>query len=100
MLTIWIGTIRSVPLTLKSDNKWYIDIENLKATLNSNSKVIVFNFPHNPTGKVFSEEEINKVSEILEQYPNWFVIWDDVYDFLTFENHNHYLFTNISDNWK
>lgn len=58
------------------------------------------NTPHNPTGKVFSLEELQEISDILEEYPHVYVLSDDVYDFLTFDDHEHHIFANIKDNWK
>lgn len=58
------------------------------------------NTPHNPTGKVFTLEELTEISDILEDYPNVYVISDDVYEFLTFDGHEHHIFATIKDNWK
>ena len=56
--------------------------------------------PHNPTGKWLREEEILKITELLEKKaPQAFVIADDVYDFLSFES-DYKVFANYGDNWK
>ena len=52
------GKINGVPLTLEGDI-WKFDPEVLRAQLSKpTSKVFVFNTPHNPTGKVFTVEEM------------------------------------------
>ena len=52
------GKVLSVPLTF-GDNNWSFDPEELRAALSKpTSKVFVFNTPHNPTGKVFTVEEM------------------------------------------
>ena len=94
------GTIRGVPLVAKDDENWQLDYDILKETLNEKTKVIVLNTPHNPTGKVFSYEELKMISDILEEFPHVYVISDDVYDFLTFEDIKHHYFATIGENWK
>lgn len=94
------GNIRAVPLYVGEDNEWHLDLDILKDTLNENTRVLILNTPHNPTGKVFSLKELEEISDILEEYPHVYVISDDVYDFLTFDDHTHHIFANIKDNWK
>lgn len=94
------GTVRGVPLIVKDDNQWHLDLDAFRETLNEKTRVVILNTPHNPTGKVFTLEELTEISDILEEYPHVYVISDDVYDFLTFEGHEHHIFANIKDNWK
>lgn len=56
--------------------------------------------PHNPTGKVFTYEELLKLTEIIEKHPQLIVVSDDVYYFLPFDNREYHLFANIGDNFK
>ena len=64
------------------------------------TKVLVINTPHNPTGKAFTREELEEITDILEDFPNCVVVADEVYDFLTFDNIKHVSFAAIGDNWK
>ena len=54
------GKVEGVPLRLSAeDGIWRFDPETLRAALSKpSSKVFVFNTPHNPTGKVFTVEEM------------------------------------------
>jgi kynurenine--oxoglutarate transaminase/cysteine-S-conjugate beta-lyase/glutamine--phenylpyruvate transaminase len=94
------GTIRAVPLVVKEDNTWHLDLDVLRSTLNEKTRAILLNTPHNPTGKVFSYDELKEISDILEEHPHVYVVSDDVYDFLTFDDHKHHLFSTIGENWK
>lgn len=78
------GKIVTVPLELK-DGRFELNFEVLKSVLNEKSRMIILNTPHNPTGKVFTKEELLKITEILDPYPNCYVLSDEVYDFLTFQ---------------
>lgn len=94
------GTIRTVPLEVGEDGEYHLNLDILREVLNDKTRCIIMNTPHNPTGKVFTLKELEEISDILEEYPHVYVLSDDVYDFLTFEGHEHHIFANIKDNWK
>lgn len=72
--------------SLDSDD-WQIDWERLEKTLNEKTKVILINSPHNPTGKVFTQEELERIAHLLQKYPRVVVVEDNVYEGLTFDNY-------------
>ena len=52
------GKLRALPLVYK-DNQWTFNADDLRKALSApNVKLFIFNSPHNPTGKVFSLEEM------------------------------------------
>ena len=59
-------------------NGWELDLEVLKATLTPRTKVLVVNFPHNPTGFLPSLEFIHVLSELSEQH-GFIIFSDEVY---------------------
>ncbi|KRW98636.1 Pyridoxal phosphate-dependent transferase [Pseudocohnilembus persalinus] len=97
------GVVKSVPMKPKhlqskqellnkknryeigENDLWEIDFDLLKKTFNEKTRAIVINSPHNPTGKIFSEEEYKKIAEIVKQNDICIVIEDQVYEHLTFE---------------
>jgi len=74
-----ICEVTGVPLD--PDDNWDLDIDRLKAALRTNTKVISFNFPHNPTGKVLSRETFDAVIEIARER-GIYVFSDEVYRLL------------------
>lgn len=48
--------------------------------------MFIFNTPHNPIGKVFSNEELAKLAKILQKYPRIVVVEDNVYEGMTFDD--------------
>ena len=93
------GTLKSVPLKVK-DGAWVFDPEDLRKVLSEKTKLLILNSPHNPTGKCFTRQELEKISEILQDFPDVVVLSDEVYDFLTFDGLEHIPFATIGDNWK
>ena len=65
------------------DGKWTFDPDELRNVLASGkTKVLILNNPHNPTGKIFTLEELQTISSILDDFPEVLVIADEVYEFL------------------
>jgi len=87
--------VLGVPLTLQ-DGIWKFDPEQLRAELSKPTcKVFVFNSPHNPTGKVFTVEEMQQISDILDDCPHVLTLSDEVYDFATFDGRTHTNFASV-----
>jgi aspartate/methionine/tyrosine aminotransferase len=51
--------------------------------------LLYLNTPHNPTGKIFSKEEIEKIVEICRRY-NVYILSDEAYEHITFEGKKHF----------
>ncbi|KAL4510636.1 hypothetical protein ABPG72_004790 [Tetrahymena utriculariae] len=93
------GIVRSVPLEPKGkvskndlvrrgldglkysqQDEWDIDWDLLERSFNENTKAILLNSPHNPTGKIFTYQELERFAEIIKKYDRVAVIWDGVYE--------------------
>ena len=74
-------------MTLKGQD-FNLPVEELKEAFSSKTKAIVRNSPHNPTGKVFLNDELKVLSNMIVKN-DIFVISDGVYEFLTFDDHRH-----------
>ncbi|WP_186646603.1 aminotransferase class I/II-fold pyridoxal phosphate-dependent enzyme [Fluviispira vulneris] len=67
---------------------WTIDWSEFDAAAAGGFSLLIFNSPHNPTGKVFSEDEIDRISsKVLKN--NAIVLSDEVYENLTYASHKH-----------
>ncbi len=63
-------------------------VEELESEINENTKMIILNNPHNPTGKVYTLDELVAISKLAVKH-NLLVLSDEVYEFLTFDNAKH-----------
>ena len=68
-------------IQLKEENDWRIDLRSIQRTIKPNTKCIIVNFPHNPTGQVIEEGELQELIEIFEQSGIW-LFSDEVYRLL------------------
>lgn len=82
---------------LFSASELKLDLETLESRLSSKTKMIVLNTPHNPTGKVFSREELGQLSQVLRRYPDVMILSDEVYEFMTFDNLPHERIATMPD---
>ncbi len=71
------------PVTLKLPD-FSFDEDELKRAFSSKTKVIMINSPHNPTGKIFNQQELNTIGQLAIKHDAW-IITDEVYEHLTFE---------------
>lgn len=72
------------------------DYEDLKNTVSPNTKMLILNSPHNPTGKVFCIEELEFIAELAKEH-NFLVLSDEAYEFLTFDNVRHIPIATLPD---
>ena len=68
--------VRTINTTL--EKKWEPSIEQIKNTINSNTKMIVLNYPNNPTGKILPEKLQDKIIEMAKEN-NLYVLSDEIY---------------------
>ena len=74
-----------VPVALEVvDGRWVLDFDKLKSAITSRTCAMILNTPHNPTGKVFTQAELEQIAAIALEYDLW-VIADEVYDRLAFD---------------
>ena len=63
---------------------WRFDRDDLRAALASRPKLLLLNTPHNPTGKVFCQEELEDIAALCREY-DVLVLTDEVYDRIVFD---------------
>ncbi|QWP78926.1 pyridoxal phosphate-dependent aminotransferase [Lysobacter sp. K5869] len=68
--------------------------EQLDAALAKKPRVFLFNNPSNPTGMVYSKEEIDALAAVLVKYPDTWVITDDIYNRMVFDGLGYHNFVH------
>jgi N-succinyldiaminopimelate aminotransferase len=84
------GTARPVPLTPPPSGagRWTFDAAQLRAAVTPRTKLLLLNTPHNPTGKVFTREELATIAA-LAIGSELLVVTDEVYEHLVFDGAVH-----------
>lgn len=89
-----------VPLPHRMENNFSFDAEELLSLITNKTRLIILNSPANPTGGVVPYEELKKLADGLEKFPNLFILSDEIYSRILFDEHKHHSlksFSQISD---
>ncbi len=68
----------------REENSFKFDIEDLKAAVNEKTKILILNSPANPTGAVYTEEELKEIAELAVE-KEFYVVADEIYEKLIYE---------------
>jgi len=88
------GTPVCVP-TIEKEG-FSLDIEGINDAVTEKTRAILFSDPNNPTGSVYSNEELDAVAEVARKN-NLIVITDEAYEYFTFDGHKHYSIASLPD---
>lgn len=76
------GTVKLVNTSL--ENGYKITPKELEAVINGRTKLFMFSSPCNPTGALYSHEELAALAEVFRQYPQTFIMSDEIYEHINF----------------
>lgn len=74
------------PVRISLNNNFTPDWEQIYQAVNVNTKMIITNNPHNPSGKIWTAFDFVQLENLLDLFPNLIVLSDEVYEYITFEN--------------
>jgi methionine transaminase len=73
------------PIRVLMNNDFTPNWDIIANAMNSKTRMIITNNPHNPTGKIWDENDFIQLEKLLDLYPNVVVLSDEVYEYITFE---------------
>ena len=76
------GTPVEVKTSIETDFK--MTPAQLEATITSNTKMIWFSSPCNPSGSVYSEQELRALADVLQKHPKIYVVSDEIYEHINY----------------
>ena len=90
------GTFR--PIRLHPPD-WSFDRDELRAAITEQTRVLLLNTPHNPTGKVFTREELEFIANLAQEH-DLVVLSDEVYDRILYHGACHIPITTLPGMWE
>ena len=74
------------PIEIRSDisTDFKISPSKLEKSITKKTKLLIINSPNNPSGSVYSEDELVELSKILDKYPNIFILSDEIYEHINY----------------
>ena len=75
-----------IPVYVKTtlENDFKVTPEQLEAAITPKTKLIMFSSPSNPTGMLYSREELKGIAEVVAKHENLFVVSDEIYEHINF----------------
>lgn len=68
------------------ENNFKITPEQLEAAITPKTKAILYSSPSNPTGSVYSKEELRALADVVKRHEDVFVIADEIYEYVIFQD--------------
>ena len=66
------------------ENDFKVTAEQLEAAITPKTKLIMFSSPSNPTGMLYSKEELHAIAQVVARHENLFVMADEIYEHINF----------------
>ncbi len=77
------GNVQFVNTSVK--NGYKITPAELEAAITERTKLFMFSSPCNPTGAVYSKEELKGLADVFKRYPDIFIMSDEIYEYINYE---------------
>lgn len=89
----YIETIKlaeGIPVTIPTsiESNFKITPEQLRNAITPKTKLMVFSTPCNPSGSVYSKEELKALASVIIEYPDIYIISDEIYEYINFSGHH------------
>lgn len=88
------GTPVEVQTSIENDFK--MTAEQLEAAITPKTKMIWYSSPCNPSGSVYSQSELRALADVLQKYPNIYVVSDEIYEHINFKG-GHFSMAQFDD---
>jgi aspartate aminotransferase len=85
---------RAVPIQLREDRDFSLDVDELASMINERTKLIILNSPHNPTGGVLNRNDIERIAAAIGDR-NIMVLSDEIYSRLLFDGAQHFSIMSV-----
>ncbi len=84
-----LNSLRMKPVLVPlAEPDWVLDTDTLQAAITARTRAILLNTPANPSGKVFSREEIESIAAVCQDH-DLFLITDEIYEYFVYDGARH-----------
>ena len=91
---------KPVIVDTKIEDDFKITSSELEKNISKNTKWFIINSPGNPTGSVYTKEELEKISEVLAKYPHVNILSDDIYEHIIYNPEKFLNIVNVNSSLK
>ncbi len=86
---------KPIIVSCDEENEFKITPSDLETNINSKTKWLFLNSPSNPTGSVYTKEELISIGNVLKKYPQVFVLTDDIYEKIIYDESKFYTIASL-----
>ena len=83
-----------------SETNFKLSGDALEKVITKNSKWLILNSPSNPTGSCYSISELEEIANIVRKYENLYVMTDDIYEYIVYDNFKFYTLAQVAPDLK
>lgn len=94
MVTLTGG--KPVVVQTTAENDWLLTPQQLQDAITARTKMIILCTPNNPTGSVYSKQQLEALVQVLEQHPNVIILSDEIYEHLLYDGTTHTSLASLS----
>ncbi|KAL3990757.1 Aminotransferase class I and II family protein [Acanthocheilonema viteae] len=94
-----VPVVLTLPLEPRTSKDYTLNAKAIEEKISKRTKMIVLNNPHNPTGKLFTQEELEKIADIVIRH-NLLVVADEVYEWHVYGDKKMIRFASLPDMYK
>lgn len=79
-----LGEAKPIVVESSIDNDFKISPQQLRESITSKTKMLIFSTPCNPSGTVYTQKELEDIADVLKDFPNIYVVCDEIYELINF----------------
>ena len=99
-VTLAGGVTRHIPLLISDDGfDFSVDWQRLEESINDRTRLVIVNFPHNPTGAILLREDLDRLAAIVRD-TSAFLLSDEVYEHIVFDEVPHASLLSHDELWE
>jgi methionine aminotransferase len=98
-ITLAGGNTHHVPLDGLASGDFSVDWQRLNDTISDKTRLIILNFPHNPTGAILSAQDLDRLADIVRD-KDLYLLSDEVYEHIVFDGNTHQSLLQHDELWE
>src|SRR5690625_2209815 len=89
----------AVPVEVQTsiENDFKMTATQLEAAITPKTKMLIYSSPCNPSGSIYSKEELKALAEVLKKYPEIVVVSDEIYEHINYSGNPHFSMAQFED---
>lgn len=82
---IKLAEAKPVKILSSIEKDFKVTVSQIEKAITPKTKMLIFSSPCNPSGTVYSRRELESIAKMLEKYPNIYVVADEIYEHINFD---------------